>query len=59
MADFLLRPDGLGVLEKFYYGSVTKGHGFKNWPPEYRLTTDQYEKELLHFWEKTIGIRLP
>src|ERR671924_1091540 len=39
MADFLLSPDGQGVLEKFYYGSATKDQGFKKWRPERGLTT--------------------
>ena len=54
MADFLLSPDGQGVLGKFYYGSATKDHGFKKWRPERGLTTDQYEKELLR-WEKLLN----
>ncbi len=53
MADFLLSPDGQAILEKFYYGSATKDHGFKKWRPERGLTTDNYEKELLH-WEKLL-----
>ncbi|HXV78713.1 MAG TPA: extracellular solute-binding protein [Candidatus Binatia bacterium] len=54
MADFLLSPDGQAVLEKFYYGSATKDQGFKKWRPEHGLTTDQYEKDLLH-WEKLLN----
>ena len=53
MADFLLSPDGQGVLEKHYYGSGAKDHGFKKWRPEHGLTTDQYEKELLR-WDKLL-----
>jgi len=53
MADFLLSPDGQAILEKFYYGSATKDHGFKKWRPEHGLTTDNYEKELLR-WEKLL-----
>jgi iron(III) transport system substrate-binding protein len=54
MADFLLSPDGQAVLEKFYYGSATKDHGFKKWRPERGLATDKYEKELLR-WEKLLN----
>jgi iron(III) transport system substrate-binding protein len=54
MADFLLSPDGQGVLEKYYYGSGAKDYGFKKWRPEHGLTTDQYEKELLR-WEKLLN----
>ncbi len=53
MADFLLSPDGQGVLEKHFYGSGAKDHGFKKWRPEHGLTTDQYEKELLR-WDKLL-----
>ena len=53
MADFLLSPDGQAVLEKYYYGSATKDHGFKKWRPERGLTTDNYEKDLLR-WEKLL-----
>jgi iron(III) transport system substrate-binding protein len=54
MADFLLSPEGQGVLEKFYYGSATKDQGFKKWRPERGLTTDQYEKELVR-WDKLLN----
>jgi ABC-type Fe3+ transport system substrate-binding protein len=53
MVDFLLSPDGQGVLEKFYYGSATKDQRFKKWRPERGLTTDKYEKDLLR-WEKLL-----
>jgi iron(III) transport system substrate-binding protein len=53
MADFLLSPDGQGVLEKHFYGSGAKDHGFKKWRPEHGLTTDQYEKDLLR-WDKLL-----
>ena len=53
MADFLLSPDGQSVLEKNFYGSGAKDHGFKKWRPEHGLTTDQYEKELLR-WDKLL-----
>ena len=54
MADFLLSPEGQGILEKFYYGSATKDQGFKKWRPERGLTTDQYEKELVR-WDKLLN----
>jgi iron(III) transport system substrate-binding protein len=54
MADFLLSPEGQGVLEKFYYGSATKDQGFKKWRPERGLTTDHYEKELVR-WDKLLN----
>ena len=53
MADFLLSPEGQGVLEKFYYGSATKDQGFNKWRPERGLTTAKYEKDLLS-WEKLL-----
>jgi len=53
MADFLLSPDGQAVLEKHFYGSGAKDHGFKKWRPEHGLTTDLYEKELLR-WDKLL-----
>ena len=53
MADFLLSPDGQGVLEKYYYGSGAKDYGFKKWRPEHGLTTDQYEKDLDR-WDKLL-----
>jgi hypothetical protein len=53
MADFLLSPDGQGVLVKYYYGSGAKDYGFKKWRPEHGLTTDQYEKELTS-WDKLL-----
>jgi iron(III) transport system substrate-binding protein len=54
MADFLLSPEGQGVLEKYYYGSGAKDYGFKKWRPERGLTTDQYEKELAR-WDKLLN----
>jgi len=54
MADFLLGPEGQGVLEKYYYGSGAKDYSFKKWRPERGLTTDQYEKDLLR-WEKLLN----
>ena len=53
MTDFLLSPDGQGVLEKFYYGSAAQDQGFKKWRPEHGLTTEQYEKDLVR-WDKLL-----
>jgi iron(III) transport system substrate-binding protein len=53
MADFLLSPDGQGILEKFYYGSATRNQEFKKWRPEHGLTAEKHEKNLLH-WEKLL-----
>jgi iron(III) transport system substrate-binding protein len=53
MADFLLSPDGQAILEKFYYGSATKDHGFQKWRPERGLSPERYEKDLLR-WEKLL-----
>ncbi len=53
MVDFLLGPEGQGILERFYYGSATKDQGFKKWRPERGLSTEKYEKELLR-WEKLL-----
>lgn len=53
LADFLLSPDGQGVLAKFYYGSATKKQSFQKWRPEHGIDLDKYEKNLLH-WEKLL-----
>ena len=54
MVDFLLSPDGQGLLQKFYYGSATTDQGFKKWRPERGLSTDKYEKDLAH-WDKLLN----
>lgn len=53
MADYLLGPEGQGVLEKYQYGNGAKDYGFKKWRPEHGTNTDQYEKELTR-WEKLL-----
>jgi len=53
MADYLLGPEGQGVLEKFHYGNGAKNYGFKKWRPEHGMSTDKYEKELAR-WEKLL-----
>jgi iron(III) transport system substrate-binding protein len=50
-ADYLLGPEGQGLLEKFHYGNGSKNYGFKKWRPEHGQPFDKYEKELLT-WEK-------
>jgi hypothetical protein len=53
MADYLLGPEGQGVLEKYHYGNGAKNYGFKKWRPEHGMSTDKYEKELTR-WEKLL-----
>jgi iron(III) transport system substrate-binding protein len=53
LADYLLGPEGQGVLEKFEYGSARKNLGFKRWRPEQGSTTDKYEKDIER-WEKLL-----
>lgn len=51
LADYLLGPEGQGVLEKYHYGNAAKNYGFKRWRPEHGMNLAKYEKELEH-WEK-------
>ena len=53
MADFLLGPEGQGVLELYHYGSASKDYGFKRWRPEHGSTTEKYEKDVTR-WEKLL-----
>jgi iron(III) transport system substrate-binding protein len=53
MADYLLGPEGQGVLDRYQYGSASKNLGFTRWRPDHGLTTDKYEKELER-WEKLL-----
>jgi len=53
LADYLLGPEGQGVLEKYQYGNGAKNYGFKKWRPEHGMSTDKYEKELAH-WENLL-----
>ncbi len=53
LADYLLGPEGQGVLEKFHYGNAAKNYGFKRWRPEQGMSLDKYEKELER-WEKLV-----
>jgi len=53
LADYLLGPEGQGMLEKYYYGNAAKNYGFKRWRPEHEMALDKYEKELER-WEKLL-----
>jgi iron(III) transport system substrate-binding protein len=53
LADYLLAPEGQGILEKFEYGSAAKNFGFKRWRPDHGIATDKYEKDLER-WEKLL-----
>lgn len=46
LADYLLGPEGQGILEKYHYGNASKNYGFKKWRPERDYTLEKYEKEL-------------
>ncbi len=51
MADFLISPDGQGVLERFKYGSAARDYGFKRWYLESELSREKYEREVTR-WEQ-------
>jgi len=53
LADYLLGPEGQGVLEKYDYGSAAKDLGFKRWRPDHGVATDKYEKDIER-WEKLL-----
>jgi iron(III) transport system substrate-binding protein len=53
LADYLLGPEGQGVLEKFEYGSASKKLGFTRWRPEHGSTTEKFEKDI-EGWEKLL-----
>ena len=53
LADYLLGPEGQGLLEKFHYGNASRNYGFKRWRPEQGMPLDKYEKELER-WEKLV-----
>ena len=54
LADYLLGPEGQGVLEKYHYGNASKNYGFKRWRPEHGTSLDKYEKEVTS-WEKLLN----
>jgi iron(III) transport system substrate-binding protein len=53
LADYLLGPEGQGMLERYQYGNAAKDYGFKRWRPDHGTSTDKYEKELAR-WEKLL-----
>ena len=53
LADYLLGPEGQGILGKYYYGNASTNYGFKKWRPERDFPLDKYEKELER-WEKLL-----
>jgi len=53
LADYLLGPEGQGLLEKYHYGNGAKNYGFKKWRPENDMPLDKYEKELER-WQKIL-----
>ena len=53
LADYLLGPEGQGILGKYYYGNASTNYGFKKWRPERDYPLDKYEKELER-WEKLL-----
>jgi iron(III) transport system substrate-binding protein len=53
LADYLLGPEGQGLLEKYHYGNGAKNYGFKKWRPEQDMPLDKYEKELER-WQKIL-----
>lgn len=53
LADYLLGPEGQGILEKYHYGNASKNYGFKRWRPERDMALDKYEKELER-WERLL-----
>jgi iron(III) transport system substrate-binding protein len=53
LADYLLGPEGQGVLERYQYGNAAKNYGFKRWRPDHATTADKYERELTR-WEKLL-----
>jgi iron(III) transport system substrate-binding protein len=53
LADYLLGPEGQGILGKYYYGNASTNYGFKKWRPERDYPLDRYEKELER-WEKLL-----
>ncbi len=52
-ADYLVGPEGQGVLEKYHYGNGARNYGFKKWRPEHEMSLEKYEKELER-WEKLL-----
>jgi iron(III) transport system substrate-binding protein len=53
MADFILSPEGLKILENLEFGNPSKDFGFKRWYPEAGLNAAQYDKEATA-WQKAL-----
>ena len=53
LADYLLGPEGQGILGKYHYGNASTNYGFKKWRPERDYPLDKYEKELER-WDKLL-----
>ena len=53
LADFLLSPEGLKILEKLEFTTGIDDPGFKRWYPESGLNTGQYDKEVT-LWQKLL-----
>ena len=53
LADYLLGPEGQGILEKYQYGSASKKLGFTRWRPEHGSTAEKFEKDIER-WEKLL-----
>ena len=53
LADYLLGPEGQGILGKYHYGNASTNYGFKKWRTERDYPLDKYEKELER-WDKLL-----
>lgn len=49
--DYLLSPDGRGILEKYQYGHPSTQLPFKRWHPGFGRSVEQFEKDS-EKWEK-------
>ena len=53
LAEFLISPEGLKILEGLEFTTGMQDPGFKRWYPEAGLTTLQYDKEVTA-WQKAL-----
>jgi iron(III) transport system substrate-binding protein len=53
LADFLISPEGLKILEKLEFTTGIDAPAFKLWYPEVGLSTAQYDKEVT-LWQKLL-----
>lgn len=53
LIDFIIGPEGQGILEKFHYGVAWKDYPFKREYPEKGMATMEYQKKLKG-WSKTL-----